>query len=77
MTCVTFSTEFTAMNVLSAMTFDAVVSQTNGRAHGCSMAGRTLEAVMRAMECEIGLDVVIETPEFPAVGVVAVFTFRA
>jgi len=60
-------TETATMDVVAAMTGGASRTRFSGR---FGMAGQAAEPLMGAVEPEMGLAIVIELPERPAIGVV-------
>ena len=67
----TVASELAIVNIVAAMTVNAFAGQFLALTHRAEMAGCTLQSNMSAIEAEVGLRVVIESPDAPVVGCMA------
>jgi hypothetical protein len=74
MTPLTKIAELTVMHIILLMTRQAACIQENFCVHPRLMAGFTFQPCMTAFQLVSGLSVMIENPEFPAIGVMASLT---
>jgi hypothetical protein len=75
MTVTTSATKSTAMCILCGMTLEAVGGLSNPLLHRRAVTRQTFEPPVCAEQFEFCVDIVIESPDRPSVGVVALPTF--